>query len=504
MHVATDDPTFEPKDEAGKKGAGKSRRRPPPTLDLAATEVKAARATSTTPAAEPTPGPASASGAAHAPVTSDMDAMPGEAAATPDEGTAGAGEAGMAAGTGAKAAEADASETSAANTKISDSTISDSAETEAAEATASGEAPDSDAGDTEPVGPAEPGGEGVPPASPAPRRQLGLFGVAVAALVSGVVGGAVAFTVASTLYGTEQSLDSLTDLEARALDLRQRVEAIEGREGAAPAGGNAAPADLAARLTALENGLDALGTKVEEQTSAAPAAPAATPEEVTALGERLDTLEGRVNAIPAPARTVSPEALSAATARIDSLEQKLSAVSAAQQARGHGPSQIIALDALREAVLAGRPFTTELKVAQALLGPQSTALETLAPMAATGYPSGPHLAAEMKAAATPPPAQDSAPAAATDDGMLDRLVKSAQNLVSVRHAEEAPPALDEAEAALARGDYERALTLAEALPADTRARIQTVIATVEARQTALGILMGMKQSILGTLGGDAQ
>ncbi|QIB33262.1 COG4223 family protein [Ancylobacter pratisalsi] len=461
--MATDDPTFEPKDEAGKKGAGKSRRRPPPTLDLAATEVKAAGDESTVPA-----GP---SATTSAPVTSDMDAMPGENAGVPPQ---------------------DADSTS--ETPPPEAAASEAGRPEGASAGSDeAGAPDSDAARSDAP-------EAEAPVSPAPRRQLGMFGVAVAALISGVVGGAVAFTVASTFYGAEQSLDSLTDLEVRALDLRQRVEAIEAREKRASASSAAAPADLAARLAALESGLDALGKKVDAQAGS----PAATPGAVTALGNRVDALQQRVNAIPPPAETVSPEALAATTARVDALEQKLSTVAATQQARGQGPSQIIALDALREAVLDGRPFATELKVAQALLGPDSTALEDLAPMAANGFASGTELAAQLKAEASPPPSEPTAPAASPDDGVFDRLMKSAQGLVSVSHNGEAPASLDEAEAALKRGDFEAALVALQALPEATRTRVQTVIATVETRQTALGLLAGLKSRILGTLGGGAK
>ncbi|HEY9212387.1 MAG TPA: hypothetical protein VIQ29_05985, partial [Ancylobacter sp.] len=97
----------------------------------------------------------------------------------------------------------------------------------------------------------------APPEAPREPRKLGIFGGLVVGVISGLLGGAVAVGVMSSFYGAEENIDAITDLEARQVDLRQRMETIEARSGApAPAPVNAAlPDELAARLDALEAGI---------------------------------------------------------------------------------------------------------------------------------------------------------------------------------------------------------------------------------------------------------
>ncbi|MCS0497403.1 hypothetical protein NVS89_20135 [Ancylobacter sp. MQZ15Z-1] len=472
--MATDDPTFEPKNDGGKKGAGKSRRRPPPTLDLAATEVKSAGPKA--PEDEVPPAGAPISGESASPQTASGETAP--------EGTAPHGASG-------KVPVLDLDETPAKADPKDETVVAATPETPAPDAPDTASAPgDGGSGDDA----AEPA---TPPVAPPPRRQLGLVGVSIAALVAGLIGGAFAFAVASTFYGASQNVDAITELEARALDLRQRVEAIEAKENAAPTGdGGAVPAEFASRLDKLEAGLDTLGKKVD--------APPAPPAGLSELSDRLASLQKRVEAMPAPAPAASPDDLAAANARVDTLEQRLSALSTAQAAGERGPAQLLALDALQDALVANHPFASELSVAQSLLGEEASALDPLKPMAANGFPGGRALAAELKQATAPAPAEGTAPAASPDDGVIDRLMKSAQGLVAVRHTDAAPPALATAEAALMRGDYEAALTALHALPEDTRAAAGKVIATVEARQEALGKIAALNHRILGSLAGGAQ
>ncbi len=128
---------------------------------------------------------------------------------------------------------------------------------------------------------------------------------------------------------------------------------------------------------------------MEDKLSSLPApAPAATPDDVAAATARIGALESKVAALPAPAPSVSPDDLAAATSRIAALEQKLSAVASTQQASGQGAAQLVALSALREAVLGSKPFTAELKAARALLGAEAAPLAALEPVAAEGFPPG--------------------------------------------------------------------------------------------------------------------
>ncbi|MDQ0510450.1 COG4223 family protein [Ancylobacter amanitiformis] len=473
--MAQDDPKLDPTDETAVTGAkDKSRRRPPPTLDLPATDV-------TPPARE-------------------------------------AAQASEAADTLAPAAESDVSEGLA-----SESISPEPAASEAAAAGSAAQSPATeDATPPEPVHPSEVPGPKPEAVAPATTRRPGVFASLLIALVSGLIGGAVAFAVVSTFYNAGENVEAITDLEARALDLRQRIDVLEASTGGAnplPAGA-LAPQELATRLDALESGLTAIGGKVNEMASAPPAAtpaPGASAEEVSGLGTRVGTLDTRlgaleshVAALPAPVPAVSPEELAAARTRIGALEQQVATVSAQQRASGQAAAQLAALGALKEAVVAGRPFVTELKASRALLGAGGDTLAALEPRAATGFPAGPALLAQLKAAIAPkaePAAPDAAPNA--EASIVDRLMKSAGNLVTVRRSTEAPSeaatsGLATAEAALARDDLSVALAALNGLPADARALAAPVISDIEARQAALAAVAGLSQHVLATLAGGVQ
>jgi hypothetical protein len=487
--VAKDDPKSGTTD---KSGAGKPSRRPPPTLDLSAKDVT-----------KPTDP---------APVTPVSD----EAATTEPLASA--------------EATSETPKTPTPNTSGEVPVLD-------AEAPATAGAGGSD---EPPMDPAQaPEVDPVPPAAKRPARQLGLIGGLAVALVSGVLGAAVAFAIVGTFTSAEENADAITELEARALDLRQRVETLEAAGGQPAPGLDTAPAELAARLDALESGLDALGKKVDTQpapvapTEAAPAtpgasaeavaalgsrvgavedklsslpAPAATPDDVAAANARIGALESKVAALPAPSPAASPDDLAAATSRIAALEQKLSAVASTQQASGQGAAQLVALSALREAVLGSKPFTTELKAARALLGAEAAPLAALEPVAAGGFPTGPALAAELKRAVAPPPAPPTQAGVPTDEGVLDRLMRGAQGLVTVRRldATGTPPGITEAQAALERGDFAAARAALATLPEADRAKVQPVAQTLEARQAALDAIAGLNQHVLASLAGGAQ
>lgn len=459
--MATDDPNKSAtnKPEAGAKPA----RRKPPTLDLSARDV--------TPEGEKV-----SDDAATAPVPADEAAS----AAAPDTSTQ--------TPTGSDAP-------AAGEVPVLDAAATP---TDAKEPATTDAPADARPDPLEPVHPVP------PPAAPAPKRQLGLFGTLLIALISGVIGAAFAVAVVSAFSSAEQNVEAITELEARALDLRQRLEMLEARNGEAPAPGLAAPAELATRLDALESGLGALGSKVDALPAPAPAAPAASPEEVAAVKDQVTTLEQRVNTLPAPAPAATPAALDATNARVAALEEKLGAATAAQRSSGQGAAQIVVLGTLREAVIAGRPFATELKAAQALLGDQAAPLAALQPAAATGYATDAALAAELRAATAPK--AEAAPAAATEEGVVGTLLKGAQKLVTIRRSDEAAASADlaKAEAALARGDAEGARTAIATLPEAERNAAQPMLAALDARQAALTTLADLHRRALATLAGASQ
>lgn len=453
--MATEDPNKGAKDkpEAGAKPA----RRKPPTLDLSAREV--------TSPAEPV-----SDDAATAPTNIDTPSPDIPAPGSADDAAARSTPAGEVPVLDAGATPADAKEPPAA----------------------AEERP-------EPLEPVHP----VPaPASPAPKRQLGLFGTLLVALVSGVLGAAFAVAVVSAFSSAEQNVEAITELEARALDLRQRLEMLESRAGDAPAPGLDASAELATRLDALESGLGALGSRVD----ALPAAtPAASPEDVTAVKGQVEELQQRVSAIPAPAPAVSPESLDATNMRVAALEEKLGAATAAQRSSGQGAAQLVVLNTLREAVIGGRPFATELKAAQALLGPDAAALAPLEAASATGYATNAALAAQLRIA-TAPDATEAAPAAGADEGIVGTLIGGAKKLVTIRRSDDAATSSDlaKAEHALGEGDVEGARAAIATLPEAQRSAAQPVLAALDTRQAALGTLAELHRRVLATLAGASQ
>ena len=103
----------------------------------------------------------------------------------------------------------------------------------------------------------------------------------------------------------------------------------------------------------------------------------------------------------------------------------------------------------------------------------------------------------------PSPAHAGVP---TDEGVLDRLMRGAQGLVTVRRldATGTPPGVGEAQAALERGDFSAAREALATLSEADRAKVQPVAQTLEARQAALDAIAGLNQHVLASLAGGAQ
>ncbi|MCB4770750.1 hypothetical protein LGR54_19240 [Ancylobacter sp. Lp-2] len=347
------------------------------------------------------------------------------------------------------------------------------------------------------------------------RQSLGLVGASILALASGLLGGAVAFALVSTFYSAEQNIDALTELEARALDLRQRVERLEARADQ-PASASAAapvvsvPAELTARLEALEGGLTAADAKIAaadgriaalSEAPAAPMAPAASPEALAQAEARLATLEGRVGEVAAQRQSED--------ARVSALEGRVSEVTAQRQAgteTARAAAGLATLGALQAAMAGGVPYQNELQASRALIGAKVAGLAALEASAATGQPSGPVLAGRLKAALAEAPAAGAATPAPADAGIVDKLWNSASSLVSVRRssgADEASsePAINAADEALQRGDVAEALTILGGLPEASKQKLAAVIGAIEARQAALATVAGVKSQLIADIAG---
>jgi hypothetical protein len=147
---------------------------------------------------------------------------------------------------------------------------------------------------------------------------------------------------------------------------------------------------------------------------------------------------------------------------------------------------INAASSLTAAIDRGAPFTTELDTYAALV-PDAPQLEGLRALAAAGVPTRAQLAAESDAAANAMIA--AARPADPDAGIVDRLMGSMMGLVQVRpigmvEGDGVPEIAARLDAAVASGDYERALAEFDTLPPEAKAAGEAFVARLRARHAA--------------------
>lgn len=344
----------------------------------------------------------------------------------------------------------------------------------------------------------------TPPPSP-PRAEPRRGGVS--AIAAGLLGGVVALAGAGALQygGVLPSLSGNSTATAEIEALRGEIGALKNQIAAVPASENLAPRldELAAALNETRTQLQSLqagggasaeaSAALEERFKALETALASVQQggasvDLTPVTQRLDALEAAV-----------AEAKQAAAGAAAPLEQRLAALEAqvgelggkvAEQAEQPSAALAIAASALKAAIDRGDPFMTELET-YASIAPQSSEIEALRGMAATGVPSRtaiddafPAVANAMIAAAK---VQD------PNAGFLDRLVSSAQSLVQVRpvgtvEGEDAPAIVARMEVALKKGDYAGAVAEYDKLPEPAKAAGAEFIARVKARQAADGLI----------------
>ena len=298
-------------------------------------------------------------------------------------------------------------------------------------------------------------------------------------VVAGVIGGVVALAVAggmqaAGLLGHPGGDGVAPDQSGEIAGLRQEIEALKSAGAAA---------HTAPRVEELGQSLDTLRTELASLRESVPAAGA----ENESVGPRLDSLESEVervsSAMPTPealsalgeriaaAETESRAAQEASTAaadRLSTLEQSVSSLQARVDAQSQQPkiALAIATAALKAAVDRGSPFLAELETFAAI-HPETPEIEELRDVAESGVPTREALRAETDAAAT---AMIAAAAPADPNaGFLDRLMSSAESLVTVRPIGQVagpgvPETIARMEVAINAGELEQALAEYETLP----------------------------------------
>jgi len=240
------------------------------------------------------------------------------------------------------------------------------------------------------------------------------------------------------------------------------------------------------RASAADNVMKSLGAAMTALTKrsdevAATAADArlraeASEKAMTELRNRVQDLGKNALAGPSPAD-------------VDSVKKRIAALELLVKAAPADSAARLALSAvaLRDAVVSGAPFITELEEVK-YLGADEKSLAPMAPFAPNGVPTVATLAQELRALI--PAMQKVSGTHAPIGGFLERLEANASKLVRIRPVD-APPG-DDASAVLARVEIEAAHAAIDAALTDlgkldvaTRAPAQEWIRKAQARQAAL-------------------
>lgn len=420
---------------------------------------------------------------------------PGEAAATQEP-------------VAAKADPGKAAETVAKEPDVAEE--SDREKAAASGGTAAREEPRPSSGPS-PSGPASSFGRQEPP-RPAPEPAARRGG----ALAAGVAGGVIALALAGGLQfagllpgasappaAPDDRASAVAALETQVAELREQVSAL-GAAGGADEALDGRVAQAEERVASLASELDAL----REEIAGLGAQPGETPSvDLGPLEDRIAALE---TAIAGVSDAAAPEAALAAiegdiatlreeaaaaragqeavSVRLDALEQTLSTLSqrVEEQAEAPGTAAIIAASALKAAIDRGTPFMAELETYATLI-PDAPEIAELRELAASGVPTRTQVAAEANDAANAMIA--AARPVDPEAGIIDRLWGSAMGLVQVRpigmvEGEGVPQIVARIDAAIAAGDYERAVAEFDTLPEAARAAGEPFMTKVRARHAA--------------------
>lgn len=320
-----------------------------------------------------------------------------------------------------------------------------------------------------------------------PRRNNG-----VSMLVAGVAGGLIALAGAGALQfagilpsGGSRDTQSLEPMQTEITQMRQELATLRSDAG----GGD----------TELEGRVDTLGQSVEQakadlaQLQQAASSADSNASGMETLNNRIDEIEKSIAALrqqdsqaetvdieaidqriaeaAALAKTAS-DAITAANNRVAALEQSVGSLSSTVQAQADQPkvALAIAVSALKSAVERGGPFQAELNTFAAI-APDAPEIAALRPHAENGVASMDDLVAEsdtavkaMIAAARP---------VDTQAGFFDRLMTSAESLVTVRpigavEGTGIPETAARMEFAVKAGNLEKALAEYDSLPETVR------------------------------------
>ncbi|WP_029004048.1 COG4223 family protein [Azorhizobium doebereinerae] len=193
--------------------------------------------------------------------------------------------------------------------------------------------------------------------------------------------------------------------------------------------------------------------------------------------------------------------------KVDETQKRIEELSASALALDRAAAAVAVLAVLRDAVLSGRPFAMELDAARAILGPSAGSFDPFVAAANSGYAPPAKLAARL--AEDGAAALSAEPGAPRADGLVNRLMSSAENLVRVTPpggtgaaaSPDAAAALQKAVAAVRAGDMDAALAALATLPPGAREKLQPLVAEIEGRRDAANAAATLFQQALAAISG---
>ncbi|MCC6949405.1 MAG: hypothetical protein IT539_16730 [Bradyrhizobiaceae bacterium] len=282
--------------------------------------------------------------------------------------------------------------------------------------------------------------------------------------------------------------------------LSARIEELAARPPAAP--------DMSALGTRIDRLTAAIG-EAEKRLAAVEQRPEPKAPDLSGVTERTAAIESAVKdlrgtladlrklAEQAPP-AVTPAAIDSLANRIGGLEQRIASLAAARTAATSASisAEIVALNALTDAIRSGKPFVKELEAARARLGDRAAPLAALDAQAEKGLPTVATLA-ERFDALVPQLLRGPDPAG----GFFSRLYTNAVRLVEVRPVGEpegtsAGAIVARMETKLARGDLAGALAESDALPEPAKSTAASWLAAARERQDAEAIVKKLSESVL--------
>jgi hypothetical protein len=271
---------------------------------------------------------------------------------------------------------------------------------------------------------------------------------------------------------TDPEINSRVDALAQAIDqLKADTSGLQQAVSAAGTGDNSGPQALETRLTDAEASIAALRQQGSEQPAES---------DVAALGEKLAGLETLARSADEAAKTTD--------GRLNTLEQTIGTLSDKVEAQAAQPKVAlsIAASALKSAIDRGAPFEAELETFAAI-APPTAEIQSLRAHAGQGVPSRDELLRESDAAVKAMIA--AAKPVAENAGFFDRLLNSAESLVSVRpigavEGAGVPETAARMEFALKSGNLEQALAEYASLPEPAKAAGSAFAEKIRARAEA--------------------